>query len=510
MDKNSNTNNTNNNNNYNKIPLIETYIDAFASSLEFYSRLNSAFIDALSVPFKDARQDIKNIRKEYLVSRYFFVDYNQQQEFYKKIEKIILFKIRSKFDLNFREKSFLTSLSEFIESYSNLAHITGMGRVYQQMSNLNAYWNNTFIEHIRDRFFRTPSHIVYSENKYSLFHYHLPSEKEDKTTFNFKKYGNSMQKSRIKTHPFTSSSGTSYKKSIDYSTPLLIIYAFINRNYIFDLLPDLSIIRNFQRQGFDVFATDWGTPSAYDKELTLEHYVNKYLANAVDYIKEHVNSDKVSILGYCWGGNLALMLAALYPEKIQNIITFATPGDFSLDNNLLSIWMKNINTQSLLDSFGNIPSTFINSAFLLRSPIDYLHKYSHFFLEEEVPKDIESIMQFIATEVWLYDSPPVIGDIYRQFVEDCYKKNLFIKNEMTTGENNKIDLSKIKQPYLNIIAKRDDLVAPESSRAINEVIGSTDKSIIEFDSGHVGACISPIAHQELWPKVGNWLKQRCK
>jgi class III poly(R)-hydroxyalkanoic acid synthase PhaC subunit len=263
-----------------------------------------------------------------------------------------------------------------------------------------------------------------------------------------------------------------------------------------------------QRQGFNIFATDWGTPSGYDKELTIGHYVNNYLAKTVDYIREHTGSDKVSLLGYCWGGDLALMLAALHPEKIKNVIAFATPGDFSIDNNLLSIWTRNINTDSLVDAFGNVPGSFINSAFLLRSPIDYLHKYPHFFLEGEL-KDIKSIMKFFATEAWLYDSPPVIGQIYKQFVQDCYQKNLFIKNKMTiNGNNNVIDLSKINHPFLNIIASKDDLVAPASSKALNDVVGSSDKSIIEFNSGHVGACTSSRAHTELWPTVGDWLKKR--
>ena len=118
----------------------------------------------------------------------------------------------------------------------------------------------------------------------------------------------------------------------------------------------------------------------------------------------------------------------------------------------------------------------------------------------------EISIQFIATEIWLYDSPPIIGEIYRQFVDDCYKKNLLIRNEMTIGKNNRIDLSKIKHPFL--VAIKDDLVAPQSSRAINDIVGSTDKSIIEFNSGHVGTCISSRAHEELWHSVGNWLKQR--
>src|SRR5690606_11225073 len=121
---------------------------------------------------------IKEIKKEVMDNGkpLWFLNYQEQQEFYKKTEKIILAKIRDKFDTNFREKTFLTSLSEFIEAYSNLAKVTGAGQLYQHVSNVNAYWNNTFIEPIRDKMYRTPSHNIHSENKYSLFHYDLPSQ----------------------------------------------------------------------------------------------------------------------------------------------------------------------------------------------------------------------------------------------------------------------------------------------------------------------------------------------
>jgi len=467
---------------------VDAYIDAFASSIQFYSRLNSAFMDAIFVPFTDAREDIREIKNEIRPEEFF--NYNQQQESYRKIEKITLSKIRKKFDANFREKNFVDSLSEFVESFSNLANITGTGYLYQNLSNLTSFWNNVFIEPIRSRWGRTSSHKVNLDDKYSLMHYGMPQQQQEKET-----NGGGEKSSK------TSSSVT--------TTPLLIIYAFINRHYILDLLPDSSIVQNFQRQGFDVFATNWGTPSAYDKELTIGNYVNNYLAKTIDYIREHTGSDKVSIFGYCWGGNLALMLAALHPEKIKNIIAFATPGDFSVDDNLLSVWTRSINADSLIDAFGNVPSSFINNAFLLRTPITTLHKYPHFFLEGRL-KDIESIVEFVTTETWLYDSRPIIGQIYKQFVQDCYQKNLFIKNEMMISDSNKnpIDLSKIKHPFLNVIASKDDLVAPASSKALNDVIESSDKSIIEFNSGHVGACISSKAHEELWPTVGEWLKTR--
>jgi polyhydroxyalkanoate synthase subunit PhaC len=331
---------------------------------------------------------------------------------------------------------------------------------------MGSQWNNYYIEPLRDTLWRTPSHIVHSEGKFALFHYNHTEEK------------------------------------IKDKAPVLIVYAFINRHYILDLLPEVSIVHSLLMKGLDLFAADWGTPSPYDHNLTLDYYVNNYFDKSIDKIREHTNSEKVSIFGYCWGGDLALIYAAQHPEKVKSLITLATPGDFNLDNGLLSIWTKKVNASALVDSFGNLPGIFLNSAFALRSPIDYLHKYPHFF---EKPRDIKSIIEFFATEMWLYDSPPVIGEIYRQFVKDLYQENLLIKNQMKTRNGQIVNLKNITAPFLNIVAKKDDLVAPDSSKALNDAVGSNHKTLMEFNSGHVGACISTQAHKELWPKVGEWV-----
>ena len=229
-------------------------------------------------------------------------------------------------------------------------------------------------------------------------------------------------------------------QSQNTSPPVFVIYAFINRHYILDLLPEVSVIRNLLNQGLDIFATDWGTPSAYDKSLTIGHFVNRYMDKSIDFIRKITKSDKVTLFGYCWGGDLALIYAALHPEKVKNLITIATPGDFDLDNSLLSVWTKAMKEDYLLDAFGNVPGMLLNAAFTLRNPIEYSHKYFHFF---EQPHDLESIAEFFATETWLYDSPPIIGEIYREFVEYCYKQNLLIKSKMriegAEHDNNDID-----------------------------------------------------------------------
>ncbi len=428
-----------------------SFVKAYADYISFCSKIAGAFADAyaaMSGVYLQERASTGNVE----------------------LEKKMTSKARATFDSKFREKDFLKSISEVSEAYSKLAKNAGLGQMYQNASNLAAAWNNLLLEPLRDKMFRTPSHKVHEEGSFGLFHY-----------------------------------DTTEGKSKMQSTPVLVIYAFINRHYILDLLPQVSVIRNLMQQGFDIYATDWGTPGAYDKELTIGHYVNNYLDSSVDSIMKHANADKVSLFGYCWGGDLALMYASLHPEKVRNVITLATPGDFSLDNGLLALWTRNIDADAIVDAFGNAPSAFLNAAFALRSPIDFLHKYPHFF---EKQRDLQSIMEFFATEAWLYDSPPVIGEIYRQFVNDCYKKNLLMQNKLVIGNNMRVDLSNIKVPYLNIVAANDDLVAPESSKALNKAVGSADSTLTEFRSGHVGTCISPNAHKDLWPRVGQWLKER--
>jgi polyhydroxyalkanoate synthase len=438
---------------------------AFLLSMQFNIKLCNAFAESYPI---------------YLST---ISEYNQSWKNLSELDKILRSRFRKFLDEKFREESFVNTLSDTIASYSELAKITGLGKIYQYLSNIFSVWNNNFVEPIRDTLYRTPSQKLCEIEKYSLFRYGRPASTTEKAS------------------------------SMETKTPLLMIYAFINRHYILDLLPEVSVVRNLLNQGLDIFATDWGTPSAYDKSLTLGHYVNKYMDKSVDLIRKITNSDKVSLFGYCWGGNLALIYAALHPEKVKNLITIATPGDFDLDNSLLAVWTKAMKENYLLDAFGNLPEVILNAAFILRNPIEYSHKYFHFF---EQPRGLESIAEFLATETWLYDSPPIIGEIYREFAEYCYKQNLLIKNKMKVvraddiNNNNDmvtIDLKNIDMPFLNIVAEKDDLVAPNSSKALdNALTESHDKSLIEFKSGHVGLMIGNNAHKELWPKVGEWIK----
>jgi poly(3-hydroxyalkanoate) synthetase len=107
-------------------------------------------------------------------------------------------------------------------------------------------------------------------------------------------------------------------------TPLLIVYAPINRFHILDLSRDQSVVRKLISEGLDVYLLDWGYPGPEDFCLSLDDYVN-YVENSLQVIKSRNIVDKVSILGYCWGGIIALIYSALNNKQVRSLILMGTP-----------------------------------------------------------------------------------------------------------------------------------------------------------------------------------------
>lgn len=422
------------------------YYDYFYNGYNFALRYNRAFFEAVLESYKS------------------FVSKGKKMD-YKKIRNMM----RTSFDSTLRqrlcEKDVGSSLANFIDAWLNVVKISGYNK-HNFFLELLSFRSKLF-EPLRDNLNRTPSEEIKIKGKFYLHHYKSPVKKRHKT-------------------------------------PLLIVYSLINRYYILDLIPNASVINNFLQQGFDVFTTDWGIPGTYDDEITLEDYSHEYIENAVDEIKEITGSDKVSLFGYCWGGIFSLIYSATHPENVKNLVLHATPVDFSQEREIIENWTAHLDADKLVDTLGNVPGWFINMTFILRNPVEIFLKYPLFFSK---PRGFDEVLKFFWIETWLYDGRPIIGEVYRKIINDVCKKNLLIKNKMQIG-GHILDLRKITMPVLNIIGTKDDLVPPESSKPILSVIGSNDKKLIEFPTGHVGLCTGKRAHEQLWPQVGAWLAQR--
>jgi polyhydroxyalkanoate synthase len=83
--------------------------------------------------------------------------------------------------------------------------------------------------------------------------------------------------------------------------PLLIAPPQINKFYVFDLVPEKSIVRLALEGGLQTFAISWKNPTAAESEFGLDTYVAA-LEEAVDVMREITGSEDVNIWGSCSGG----------------------------------------------------------------------------------------------------------------------------------------------------------------------------------------------------------------
>ena len=298
-----------------------------------------------------------------------------------------------------------------------------------------------------------------------------------------------------------------YKPTRDktYPIPLLIVYALINRYYILDLQPDRSWVKRLVDQGFDVYMIDWGTPTLLDKHLTYYDYVNRYLDTMVDIVRDRSGQEKISLQGYCMGGTMSIMYTALHQDKVKNLLTVAPVVDTEKDTTVLGNVSKHLDVDALIDTYGNCPPEFLYLCYSLLKPFKQgMLKYMNFTKIENNKPYLEN---FLRVEKWLYDTPPIAGDTFRQWIKDIYQRNLLVKNKLML-EDQRIDLRNITVPLYNIAAADDHLVSPECSIPLNYHVSSEDQYFKVYPTGHIGLIASSYSQKVVLRDLASWLKDR--
>ena len=315
----------------------------------------------------------------------------------------------------------------------------------------------------------TPKELVFEEDKMRLYHY-LPGE------------------------------------ALTCPTPILICYALVNRQYMMDLQSDRSLIRNLLGQGLDIYIIDWGYPDHGDLYVTMEDYIDVYLNDSVDFVRERSGCEKINLLGVCQGGTFNLIYSALYPEKIRNLITMVTPVDFHTTDGLLNVWSQYMDIDNMVDTMGIIPGEFMNVGFLMLKPFQLMvDKYVGLMDNLD---DLATVANFSAHGKVDLRQPGAGGEAYRKFLKDLYQENKLVKGELTigTGAGPEEDHHAPAQ-YLR--HRR----SPGASRFLHphQRPGGErgQDACTAFPGGHIGIYVSSRSQKELAPAVSQFLIERC-
>lgn len=284
--------------------------------------------------------------------------------------------------------------------------------------------------------------------------------------------------------------------------PILIVMSLVTRSYILDLRPGNSFIEQLNAAGFEVFMVDWGTPDAAESQNRLETYVDGYLPEAVAAALDVSGQDELTMLGYCLGGDLALLYATRQDAPLRNLMLMATPVDFDEMGLLAGLAREGrINPVELLGPDGNVPPDVIRSAFRLRRPTAEVVKYVN--LWENLWND-EYVEGYQAMNRWANDHIPFPGAAAIQMVKLFIREKRLIAGSIRLG-NRTMKLKAITCPVIHVMAEKDDIVPLAAAAPLLGLLGSRDKTELRLPAGHVAMVAGRSAVKTNIPRVIEWI-----
>jgi len=291
-----------------------------------------------------------------------------------------------------------------------------------------------------------------------------------------------------------------------YRVPILLVMSLVSRPYILDLTKGQSFIEFLLLQGFDVYLIDWGVPRAEHRTLRLEDYVLDFIPDCVSVVREDAGEPDVSMIGYCMGGMLASLYAALHLDgPLKNLVCFTTPIN-SDGMPLYKTWTDpaHFDLDQLISTLGNIPAELMDASLQMLRPFQ---KTAGQLKLLDNAGDDAFVKAHLRFERWAADQIPFPGETARQFVNEFLRENKLVCNKLELA-GRRVDFGQIRVPFLHVAAEHDHIVPAAASRDLIDLVGSEDKAEIVLKGGHVSLVAGGNAVYRLWPQLDAWLSKR--
>lgn len=292
-----------------------------------------------------------------------------------------------------------------------------------------------------------------------------------------------------------------------FRTPVLLVHSLISRPTVFDLAPGMSLIGHLTGEGHEVYLLDWGAPRGIDRHLRLEDYAVRFLGQAIEDVRRSAGSADVTLFGYCFGGTMALIHAALHPEaSVRAVATAAAPLDFAhLD--LFTAWSGRsvVDADALVDVCGNLPAAMVHAVFRSLKPASDIGTW--FGLYGRLLDD-DYVETFKAIDRWTSDHVPIAGETARQVIRDLFQANALAAGTLHL-DGRRVDLSRVTVPFASCRGTRDHIVPEAAVGPVLDRVGSADRREIAVDAGHMGILAGRDAARKFWPRLDAWLREHC-
>ena len=288
-----------------------------------------------------------------------------------------------------------------------------------------------------------------------------------------------------------------------YAEPVLIMPAWIMKYYILDLSPRNSLVRYLVEKGHTVFIISWMNPTSADRDLGLDDYVQLGFKDALDVVNRIVPDRKVHAVGYCIGGTLVSIAAALLSATgdtglasislLAALVDFSEPGELSVFISPSQLAML----EAVMNKDGVLDSERMGAAFMMLRSRDLLWTPAvdtYLRGERAKPNDLMA---------WNQDGTRMPWRMHSEYLDRLYLKNELAQGKFSVGVQ-PVSLKSLRVPMF-VVGTETDHVAPwRAVYKARELTSSTDYTFLLTSGGHNAGIVSGPAHPKRRYRALRW------
>lgn len=275
-----------------------------------------------------------------------------------------------------------------------------------------------------------------------------------------------------------------------HATPLVLFPPWINKFYILDLKPKTSLIRWLVEQGFTVFVVSWFNPEPHDADVGMRTYVEDGYLTAIDEVKQITGQSTVNVAGYCIGGTtLALTLALLNrrgDRSIRSATFFTTLTDFT-DQGEMGVFLSNDFVDGIeqeVQRTGILESFFMTRTFSFLRSNDLVYRPAiRSYMLGEPPPAFDLLY-------WNGDGTNLPATMVLEYLRELCQENGFVHGRFEIG-GERVMLDDIDVPLFAVACEADHIAAWKACFSGIRQMGSTDKTFVLSESGHIAGIVNP-------------------
>jgi len=294
---------------------------------------------------------------------------------------------------------------------------------------------------------------------------------------------------------------------------LVIVPAPIKRAYIWDLLPEVSVVRHALRRGAKVYVLEWLTPGPDEDGFGLAEYADRLIRSALERIEADAGAKPV-LAGHSLGGTLATIFATLHPERVQGLILVDAPLAFGEEGDRLAKAVSAAaHARAMRRLAGSpIPGSFLNT--LSASAVPSVFIGQRWDDLRASLTDPEALAIHRRVERWTLDEFPMPGQLFEDVLDGLYRDDRFRRGLLDVG-GRRTGLERLRAPVLAVVNPLGGVVPPASMTAGLAAAPDAPATVLEYEGDrgpmlqHVGPSVFiGLAHERLWPQIFDWLAER--